>query len=63
MAKVKNDEVKQETVSSYTKEQILGSKKYKDRRDILGVLLTDGAEYTLEKVDSLLEKFMKGKVN
>ena len=63
MAKKKTDEVVQEVVSAYSKEQILASKKYENRRDILGVLLKDGEEYELEKVDSLLEKFMKGKVN
>ena len=63
MAKKKMVETKPETVSSYSKEQILGSKKYINRKDILGVLLTDGEKYTFEKVDSLLEKFMKGTVN
>ena len=62
MAKKKTDEVKQEAFA-YSKEQILASKKYENRRDILGVLLKDGVEYTFEKVDSLIEKFMKGKVN
>ena len=62
MAKKKTDEVVQESFA-YSKEQILASKKYENRRDILGVLLKDGGEYTFEKVDSLLEKFMKGKVN
>ncbi len=57
----KKTEIKQETL--FTKEQILASKKYKNRRDILGVLLSDEKQYTLEQVDSLLEKFMKGKVN
>ena len=60
MAKKKIDEVKQETV--FSKEQILASKRYENRRDVLGVILTDGEFYALEKVDSLLEKFMKGKV-
>ena len=57
MAKAK--EIEQ---SAYTKEQILTSKKYENRRDILGVILTDGEEYTTDKVDTLLDKFMKGKV-
>lgn len=52
-----------EQISAYTKEQILASKKYENRRDILGVLLADGEEYTTDKVDTLLDKFMKGKVN
>lgn len=46
----------------FTKEQILASKKYSNRRDVLGAILTDKKEYTLEQVESLLEKFMKGKV-
>ncbi len=53
-------EAKQEVL--FTKEQILASKKYSNRRDVLGAILTDGKTYTLEQVDSLLEKFMKGKV-
>lgn len=52
-----------EQKSVYTKEQILSSKKYKSRRDALGVVLADGKTYTLEEVDSLLETFMKGTVN
>ena len=62
MAKKKTDEVMQNTVVTYSKEQILVSKKYENRKDILGVLLADGEEYTFEKVDSLLDRFMKGKV-
>jgi hypothetical protein len=50
-------------MTGYSKERILGSKKYENRRDILGVLLTDGEEYTFDEVDALLDKFMKGKVN
>ena len=60
MAKKKIDEIKQEAL--FTKEQILVSEKYKNRRDVLGVVLADNKQYTLENVDSLIEKFMKGKV-
>ena len=57
----KTTEKKQETV--FTKEQILASNKDAHRRDGLGAILKDDCTYTFEKVDSLLEKFMKGKVN
>lgn len=57
----KKKETKQEAM--FTKEQILAAKRYSDRRDALGAVLADGKEYTLEEADSLLEKFMKGKVN
>ena len=61
MATKKKETIKQEAL--FEKEQILASKKYADRRDALGVVLADGKQYTLKEVDSLLEKFMKGKVN
>lgn len=47
----------------FTREQILASKKYLNRRDVLNAILPDGFQGTLKKVDSLLCKFMKGKVN
>ena len=53
-------ESKQENL--FSKEQILASSKYANRRDVLGAILSDNDTYTFEKVDSLLEKFMKGKV-
>lgn len=56
----KTTEKKQE--NTFTKEQILASDKYANRRDVLGAILSDDKTYTFEKVDSLLEKFMKGKV-
>ena len=61
MASKKKENTQQEAL--FTKEQILASKKYSYRRDALGVVLAEGKEYTLKEVDSLLEKFMKGKVN
>ena len=62
MANKKTEDIKQNVVL-YSKEQILNSKRYLNRRDALGVILADDKMYTKEEVDSLLEKFMKGKVN
>lgn len=45
--------------SFFTKEQILSSKKYKKRRDLLGVLLEDKKEYSFDEVDKLIDDFMK----
>ena len=53
---------KKET-KKYSKESITGSEKYKNRKDILQVLLEDGKLYDLDTVDKILDKFMKGKVN
>lgn len=47
----------------FTKDSIVRSEKYKNRADILNVLLEEDKEYTLETVDNLIKNFMKGKVN
>ena len=61
--KNKTVETVEQSAVTYTKEQILCSRKYKYRRDALGVVLADGKEYTTEEVDTLLNEFLKGKVN
>ena len=48
----KSDEIK------FVKSQIIGSDKYKNRADILNVLLEDVKEYTLSDVDKKLEDFL-----
>ena len=50
---------KKETAKSapaYTKAQILAAEKYSNRRDLLGAILKD-QEYTLEQVETEIEKF------
>lgn len=47
----------------YTKDSILCSERFKNRADILNVLLEEGRTYSLDTVDRMIEKFMKGKVN
>lgn len=48
--------------ATYTKEQLLASTKYANRRDLISALLENGKTYTLDKVDGLIKDFMKGKV-
>lgn len=48
--------------TSFTKEQILSSKKYRNRKDLINVLLKDGESYCFTEVDDSIDKFMKGKV-
>ncbi len=50
------------TENVYTKEQIMKSKKYKNRVDLLGAILSDSKQYTLQEVESEIDKFMKRKV-
>ncbi len=48
---------------TFTKAQIISSKKYRDRKDLVNVLLKDDESYSFNEVDGLIQKFMKGKVN
>lgn len=46
----------------FPKEQILSANKFNNRKDILGVLLEDGKEYSFDQAEALMDDFMKGKV-
>ena len=48
--------------TKYSKEQLVRSERYMHRRDLLNALLKDGAVYSIQEVDTMLEKYMKGKV-
>lgn len=56
----KKTEIKQETL--FTKEQILASNKYADKKDVCNTVIPDNFHGTLNEVDVLIENFMKGKV-
>ncbi len=47
---------------AFSKKQLLVSKRYVDQKDLINVLLADDKIYSFEEVDSLINKFMKGKV-
>lgn len=47
----------------FVKEQLLKSKLYEEKVDLLNALLDDGAFYSLSEVDKKIENYMKGKVN
>lgn len=49
-------------IKTYTKEQLLESEKYADKRDLLSALLDDKRKYSLSEVDKQIEKYMKGEV-
>lgn len=55
-AENKSDETK------FVKSQIIGSDKYKNRADLLNILLEDDEEYTLSDVDKKLENFLDKEV-
>lgn len=53
---------KNETNTSFTKEQLYNSKKYEIQKDILGVMLEEEKEYTFDEVDNLIKEFLKREV-
>lgn len=60
-AKKENTENKSDE-TKFAKSQIIGSDKYKNRADLLNVLLEDDKEYTLSDVDKKLENFLDKEV-
>ena len=52
----------EQTEPVFSKEQILASDRYANRRDLVDALLDEDKSYTIETVDNLVEKYMKGQV-
>lgn len=46
----------------FSKEQILASARYANRRDLVDTLLDKDKSYTFETVDNMIEKYKKGQV-
>lgn len=46
----------------FTKQQLLKSEKYEDRKDIVNALLKENRDYTVSETDFIIEQFMKGEV-
>ena len=53
---------KNETNTSFTKEQLYSSKKYEMQKDIIGVMLEEDKEYSFDEVDNIIKEFLKREV-
>lgn len=64
MAKVdKEEKIETKTEEKgYTKNTIITSKKYSNRKPLLRVLLEEGKMYTIKEVDKLIDDYMKKEV-
>lgn len=49
--------------SVFSKEKLLASDRFGDRKDLLNVVLSENKDYTIAEAEQLINKFMKGKVN
>lgn len=47
---------------TFSKEDLLKSKRFHDYRDIVSALLKDGVKYTVSEVETMIANYMKGKV-
>lgn len=58
MAETENKTVAK--ADTFTKEQLVNSKKYRNSIDVLNAILDDNRRYSFTEVDELIEKFYKG---
>lgn len=62
MATKKDKAVATEIENLFSKEQLLSADRFQGRRDIVNALLSPDKQYTVEAVEEMIEKYMKGKV-
>ena len=46
----------------FSKEQLLAAERFQERKDIVNALLYPDKQYTVEAVEQMIEKYMKGQV-
>ena len=46
----------------FSKESVLASDRYRDKKDVINALWTDDKERSLSEIDAMIDKFMKGQV-
>ena len=51
-----------ETGKRFSKEQLLASERFRERRDIVDALLDNGRQYTVKDVEEAIGRYMKGRV-
>ncbi len=46
----------------FSKEQLIASERFRERRDIVDALLENGRQYTVKDVEEAIGRYMKGRV-
>ena len=66
MATKKKTDLPMESVEQsepkFSKEQILGSKRFSGEVDVINAVWTDNSAKTINQVEEMIEKYMKGQV-
>ncbi len=55
-------EIEQKNVTTYNKEQILKSEKFKDLKDVIQVVVTESETISLNEVEKRVVNFLKREV-
>lgn len=48
--------------NNFSKEQLLAAERFQERKDIVNAILSPDKQYTVEAVEQMIEKYMKGQV-
>lgn len=48
--------------TKFSKDKLLKSKRFADRRDLLNALLSDDKEYTIVETEEIIKEYMEGEV-
>lgn len=59
----KTEENKSQKVENlFSKQQLLSAERFRNRKDIVNALLSHDKQYTIEDVERMISKYMKGQV-
>lgn len=46
----------------FSKEQLIAAERFQGKKDIVNAILSDAEQYTVETVERMVDKYMKGQV-
>ena len=46
----------------FSKEQLIAAERFQGKKDIVNAILSDDEQYTVETVERMVDKYMKGQV-
>ena len=62
MSTKKNSAASAAKEPAFTKDVLVTCKRFRDKCDLVSAILKDGAKYTISEVETMIAKYMKGKV-
>lgn len=62
MAEKKTEKIKEKLEKTFSKENLINSKKFENQKDLLNALLKDDL-YTIEEVEKIVKDYLGGIIN